>query len=252
MSQSETTQRRLDVPDDHPFAGAALDSDHLYEAAWRMPEDVERLLREATADGYTLNVCAGKLDVGDVLVDADPQLPHAIPADMDTLPFEDSTFDYVLLDPPWKLNYYKRQMPFFEAVRVTKPDGLILANWLWIGESENTRIDGPLLIRADDAWANISVIVPHRKQPAQADLTEWGAGNDAVPTRPNPLKWTECANCGSTVRKTDAYESESLFPSTFCSAEHMHEVEHHFGEPLTPVDEPTEYYVPGPKRGDSP
>jgi hypothetical protein len=245
-----TTQQLLDDADRNPFAGAALDADHTYEGAWRMPADIDRLLRETTADGYTLNVCAGKLDVGDVLVDADPQLPHAIPADMDNLPFEDATFDYVILDPPWKLNYYKRQTPFFEAVRVTKPDGLILANWLWIGESQNTRIDGPMFIRADDPWANISVIVPHRKQPAQADLTMWGVGNDAVPTRPNPLQMTTCANCGEQIPEMDAYESETLFPGTFCSADHMHEVEHHFGEPLTPVDEPTQYYRPGPAGGE--
>ena len=229
-----------------------LDSDHTYKAAWRMPEDVERLYRDVANDGYTLNVCAGKLDVGDVLVDADPQLDRSIPADMNNLPFDDATFDYVLLDPPWKLNYYKRQRPFFEAVRVCKPDGLILANWLWIGESENTRIEPPLIIRCDDAWANISAIVAHRKQPNQANLATWGAGNDSVPTRPNPRKWTECGNCGDQVLETEAVESNSLSPPKFCSWECCHEVEYNLLRPdehMTPPETATKYYA-GPLAGE--
>lgn len=224
----------------------SLDNDHTYEATWRMPADVERLYRELADDGYTLNVCAGKLDVGDVLVDADPQLDRAIPADMNALPFEDSTFDYVLLDPPWKLNYYKRQRPFFEAVRVCKPDGLVLANWLWIGESKHTRIEPPLIIRADDPWANISVIVAHRKQPDQADLATWGAGTDVVPTRPNPRKWTHCGNCGERVLDADAVASATLSPPKFCSWDCCHEVEYNLlgsGEQMTPPETPTKYYT---------
>jgi len=142
---------------------------HLYEALWRQPEDVDRWLRDR-AEGYTLNLCSGESPLGDVQIDIDRERDPDAQADMNTLPFAPATFDTVIFDPPWKLEYYDRQTPFFEAVRVTKPNGLILMNALWVGESENTTVDGPPLIRADDKWANVSVIVPHRKQPNQTTL----------------------------------------------------------------------------------
>lgn len=148
---------------------STLHSEHTYQASWRQPEDVDRWIRERV-EGYTLNVCSGKSPLGDVKVDADPQQPDVIKADMSNLPFEDATFDSVVFDPPWKIGYYQRQKPFFECVRVLKPNGLLLMNALWVGESENTVIDGDPVIRADDEWANISAIVPHRKQPDQDTL----------------------------------------------------------------------------------
>lgn len=146
-----------------------IQSRHLYEGVWRQPEDVDRLLR-TRAEGYTLNLCSGESPLGDVQVDVDRNRSPDIQADMCDLPFAEATFDTVIWDPPWKLEYYDRQSPFFEAVRVTKPNGLILMNALWIGESQNTTIDGPPIIRADDEWANVSVIVPHRKQRNQTTL----------------------------------------------------------------------------------
>lgn len=155
-----------------------IHSDHTYEASWRQPEDVDRILRQ-TATGYTLNLCSGESPLGDVQVDSDPRRDPDIIADMANLPFSEAVFDSVVFDPPWKIGYFQRQTPFFEAVRVTKPNGVILMNALWVGESENTRVDGSVfpdnldgdvLVRADDEWSNISVIVPHRKQPGQSTL----------------------------------------------------------------------------------
>lgn len=146
-----------------------IHSDHTFEACWRQPDDVDRWLREQ-CEGAVLNVCCGQSPIGDVQVDADPgHGPDAL-ADMANLPFPDASFDTVVFDPPWKIGYYERMTPFFECVRVCKPNGLILMNALWMGESENTVIDGAPLIRADDRWANISAIVPHRKQPNQTTL----------------------------------------------------------------------------------
>jgi len=151
-------------------AGPPIHSEHIYQASWRQPSDVDRYLR-THSKGKVLNLCCGQSQLGDVRVDADPQHNPDVLVDMRNLPFEDASFDTVLFDPPWKIGYFQRQTPFFEAVRVTKPNGRILMNALWIGESENTVIDGDPLIRADDEWANVSVIVPHRKQPGQSELT---------------------------------------------------------------------------------
>lgn len=165
--------------------GATLHSEHTFKATWKQPADVDRYLREKS-EGRVLNVCAGKSPLGDVKVDADPQQPGAIPADMRNLPFGDCSFDTILFDPPWKIGYYKRMAPFFECVRVCKPNGLILMNALWIGESENTTIEKDekgrteVVVRADDCWSNISVIVPHRKQANQTTLGDtdaWEVGS---------------------------------------------------------------------------
>ena len=147
---------------------STLNHEHVYQSSWRQPEDVDRWLRKRI-DGYTLNLCSGESPLGDVQLDADLDREPDVQADMGALPFGDATFDTVVFDPPWKIGYYQRQTPFFEAVRVTKPGGKILMNALWIGESENTRITNTV-VRADDEWANISVIVEHTKQPGQTTL----------------------------------------------------------------------------------
>lgn len=232
MSQPE--QQRLDG--DRPQAFGDVDSEHTFKSVWKQPEDVDRILREATADCYTLNVCAGESPLGDVKVDAQPRQPDAIPADMNRLPFDDNSFEAAIVDPPWNLNYFKRQKPLFEPIRVVEPNGVVFFNARWIGESQQTRIDPPLLIRADDPWGDISVIVAHRVDPDQQDLTHWGAGVDDVPTRPNPRQMVTCGCCRTDVPKPDAYHSDVLIPDTFCSIECMHRLEGRFGEPLTPVD----------------
>lgn len=150
---------------------ATIKEKHLYEGSWRQPEDVDRWLRRQS-EGHTANVCSGESPLGDVQVDVDPDRDPDVLADMRNLPFPDAAFDTVIFDPPWKIGYYERMTPFFECVRICKPDGLILMNALWMGNSENTVIDGNPVIRADDEWANISVIVPHRKQPGQTELVE--------------------------------------------------------------------------------
>ena len=142
---------------------------HIYQSSWRQPESVDRWLREK-AEGRVLNVCSGESPLGDVQVDADLDRAPDILADMSALPFSDASFDTVIFDPPWKMGYYQRQTPFFECVRVCKPNGRILMTALWVGDSENTVVE-ETVVRADDEWANISVIVEHRKQPGQVTLT---------------------------------------------------------------------------------
>lgn len=148
-----------------------IHSDHVYKSSWRQPEDIDRYLRERI-EGYSLNVCVGESPLGDVTLDMDKSHNPDVIADMNSLPFPDSTFETVIFDPPWKMGYFKRQKPFFECVRVTETNGLILANMRWVGESQNTQIEDTV-VRADDEWANISVIVSHRKQSGQTGLGEY-------------------------------------------------------------------------------
>lgn len=237
---SESRQQRLD--DALPSSAGEIESEHAFRAAWKQPEDIDRILREATAERYTLNVCAGESPLGDVQVDAQPRQRGVIPADMNQLPFADNSFEAAIVDPPWNLNYFKRQHPLFEPIRVVEPNGVVFFNARWIGESTRTRIDPPILIRSDDPWGDISVIVAHRVDPDQQDLTHWGAGIDDVPTRPNPLQMATCGCCGNELPRVDAYHSDHLDPDTFCSLECMHRLESEFGEALTLIDDETGPY----------
>lgn len=143
-------------------------SKHTFKASWKQPEDVDRYLRERT-EAPSVNVCAGKSPLGDVKLDADRDLSPDVLADMERLPLRDASFETVLFDPPWKLNYFDRQRGFFECVRVCRPNGRILFNARWLAESENTEIE-EIIVRADDPWANVSTIAIHRKQPGQTTL----------------------------------------------------------------------------------
>lgn len=127
---------------------------HEYRDAWRWPTDVREWFNKR-AKGYTLNVCCGQSTIGDVFVDRDPKREGVIRADMSSLPFADNTFDTVASDPPWKLNWFKRQRPFFECVRVCKPKGRVLYNCPWRPTSRDVR-----LVEKDDrfdaAWGQVS------------------------------------------------------------------------------------------------
>jgi len=143
---------------------------HRFEDCWRWPASVERFAREH-ADGYTLNVCAGESDVGDVKVDVEPRRDDVLEADMRNLPFNDATFDTVISDPPWKIGYYQRFKPFFECVRVAKPGGKILYNATWIPEADNCRLD-QIRVRQDEEFSDASVLALFTKEPGQQQLTE--------------------------------------------------------------------------------
>jgi hypothetical protein len=229
--------------DDGTGEGATVASKHTFTSCWRQPEDVDRWIREQVEDRYTLNLCAGKSPIGDVKVDADPQQAGAIPADMRNLPFEDNSFEGTVLDPPWKMGYYKRQKPFFEAVRVTEPGGIVIMNALWVGESNQTSLK-ETIIRADDEWANISALVLHEVEPGQESLDAWGGGADVETKTVSPYRMVRCHNCGSRLPESQAVRSDAL-DDHFCSPGEMWEVEAHFNEPLTHVPDHDPEVPPG-------
>ena len=119
---------------------------------------------EKHIEGYSLNICCGMNELGDVRVDLDPKDKSIIKADMKALPFDDNMFDTVIEDPPWKIGFYDRMKPYFECVRVCKPGGLIIYNAYWIPQSKMTKLEG-LWVRTDADWANGSLITKHRKYP---------------------------------------------------------------------------------------
>ena len=129
--------------------------------SWIWPDAVLDYAR-TKMQGYTLNVCAGASELGDVQIDLDPENAKVQKMDMRSLRFDEETFDTVICDPPWKLGYYDRFRPFYECVRVCKVGGLIIYNATWIPHSEQVEIL-ETVIRRDTHWGNVSVITVFRR-----------------------------------------------------------------------------------------
>ena len=88
--------------------------------SWEWPQDITNNVEALLDPGSTLNICAGNSRLGDVKIDLEPKREDIDKMNMRDLKFEDGTFNNVIIDPPWKLGYYQRFRPFYEAVRVTK------------------------------------------------------------------------------------------------------------------------------------
>ena len=138
------------------------------QKSWIWDKTVEDFVREQV-QGYSLNVCSGKSPLGDVKVDLDPKDKSIIQADMKNLPFEDNTFDTVIEDPPWKIDYYHRWKPFFECVRVCKVGGKIIYNAYWIPESDYTDLVN-IYVRQDYRFSNASIISIFKKKMGNLQL----------------------------------------------------------------------------------
>lgn len=138
--------------------------------AWVWPDRVERLFREQ-AKGHTLHVCSGNSDVGDITVDADRDRDPDIQADMFDLPFQESTFDTVIADPPWHAiqKVGEKHQVFFELVRRVKPNGIILWNALTLPSSDQTELE-KLWVRQDYEEGKASLIAKYRRYPDQQTL----------------------------------------------------------------------------------
>jgi ubiquinone/menaquinone biosynthesis C-methylase UbiE len=107
--------------------------------------------------GKSLNVPCGSSEIGDVRIDIDPNSKATEVGDMNKINYPDNSFDTVISDPIWKLNYYKRPRQFFELVRVCKVGGLIIFNATWIPTSKAVELK-ETYIRRSAQFGNVSVI----------------------------------------------------------------------------------------------
>ena len=130
--------------------------------SWEWPDEISENVRSLLEPGQTLHICSGNSDIGDVKVDLDPRRADVQKGDMRDLQFETNTFDNVIIDPPWKLGYYQRFRPFYEAVRVAKIGGLVIYNATWIPYANNTELLN-VYVRRDSHWGNVSVFSVFRK-----------------------------------------------------------------------------------------
>jgi hypothetical protein len=80
--------------------------------SWLWPDTVEDFVK-SRMQGRTLNVPCGASTLGDVFADLEPRRDDVIRADMKVLPFNDESFDTVISDPPWRINWFDRWKPCF-------------------------------------------------------------------------------------------------------------------------------------------
>ena len=135
---------------------------------WVWPDPVTKLV-EGLIKGKSLNVCCGASTIGDVKADLEPINKDIIKADMRELPFKENSFDTVIQDPPWKINFFHRARPFFECVRVCKLGGRIIYNCTWRPVSKCVELE-KAYIRTDGNFTNISIIWVFKKTKNIADI----------------------------------------------------------------------------------
>lgn len=135
--------------------------------SWIWEEGITELVKKHMS-GYTLNVCCGQSEIGDVRIDLDPNSKATHYQDMNSIEFPSSIFDSVISDPPWKLGYYQRTKPFFECVRVCKVNGKIIYNAPWIPQSKAVKLDN-LWIRKSAWFGNVSIISIFNKTTTRYD-----------------------------------------------------------------------------------
>jgi len=131
------------------------------QQSWIWNHTVEDFIKERI-NGYTLNVCAGASKLGDVRIDLDPMDSSVIKGDMRGLPYPNCHFDTVIEDPPWKIGFYQRAIPFFECVRVCKVGGRIIYNAYWLPSSKAVELE-ELWVRQDRHFTNTSIISIFKK-----------------------------------------------------------------------------------------
>ena len=128
----------------------------ILKESWVWNGTVEDFVKDKIK-GHSLNICAGKSELGDIKIDLDPQNKSVIRGDMVDLPFDNDSFDTVIQDPPWKIGFYHRMKPFFECVRVCKVGGIIIYNAYWIPQSKAVVLK-EVIIRQDKAFTNTSIL----------------------------------------------------------------------------------------------
>lgn len=126
------------------------------QEVWVWDKTVEEFIKPLIK-GHSINVCCGLSSLGDVKVDLEPMNKHIKKEDMRELSFKDNSFDTVISDPPWKINFFNRMRPFFECVRICKVGGRIIYNCTWRPVSKYVELE-KAIIRTDNNWANVSVI----------------------------------------------------------------------------------------------
>jgi len=139
-----------------------LKSKHLFKAQWAFPEHVKKWL-DKEVEGYSLHVCCGSSDIGDIKLDLMPQNKNVTQADMFNLPFPDNTFDTIICDPPWAIGIDKRWGITYQLRDALKWGGKLLFNGLWIPRIKGLEIKDVFISCGNDCMQNIAIWTKYKK-----------------------------------------------------------------------------------------
>jgi hypothetical protein len=130
----------------------------IFQESWVWEKEISEFIKDRLK-GYSLNVPCGTSKIGDERLDIDPKMSMRQAYDMfkNKLPYDDSKFDTVISDPPWKMGHYLRPRLFFELVRVCKVGGIIIYNATWIPSSKFTKLI-ETRIRMSGDFSNVSIL----------------------------------------------------------------------------------------------
>lgn len=143
-----------------------------YRRNWSWPPLVEVRI-ETHLRSLSLHVCSGASRLGDVKVDM--FMPADIKADMFHLPLRDSSFETVLVDPPWKIENTLRPSLLWELRRVVKEGGQLILNSFWIPNIPGMELEKVLLGRPPVMWGLLSAFGFYRKIAYDRSMLEGGA-----------------------------------------------------------------------------
>lgn len=139
-----------------------------WREAWRFPRLVSKWFEDFCEGYLSLSVCCGASNVGTVRLDLDPSMSPTVQGAMHELPIKSCSFDRVISDPPWGINFFHRQWPFFELVRVTKVGGLIAINSTWIPYSKAVA-EVQCWVRTDIPFGMASIVTVFQKFTSRYD-----------------------------------------------------------------------------------
>ena len=141
-----------------------LPQNQVFKAPWKFPHHVKKWLKK-NIEGYSLHVCAGSSDIGDVLCDIEPQRHNIKQVDMFHLDkkFKHNTFDTVICDPPWAIGIDKRWNVTYQLRDVIKPGGVLLFNGLWIPRIKGLTILDTFISCGFDCMMNVAIWTKYRK-----------------------------------------------------------------------------------------
>lgn len=100
----------------------------LFKKCWVWPKDAEIKIK-ALMQGFSLHVCSGESDLGDVKLDLRGTVD--VRGSMLFLPFKPGTFDTVVCDPPWELSYSVRSRLLYQLRDSLKPGGRLIFKSMW-------------------------------------------------------------------------------------------------------------------------
>jgi SAM-dependent methyltransferase len=132
-----------------------------FRKAWSWPFEVEAKIKEL-CEGYTLHVCSGESTIGDVRIDVEKLAD--VKASMFWLPIRQESFDTVLCDPPWELQYNLRGRLLRQLRDCLKPGGRLIFNCFWFPKTRGLAVDPEIYVGVPHSvWRNASLLITARR-----------------------------------------------------------------------------------------